>query len=153
MALTHTFSARVYKLGINPCVDVPKSISDAFAQRGYIAVKGMLNGEPIRATLVPKGGGRHRLYLNTDMRTRAQVEVGDRVTIEVSLDTRPRVVPVPATLERALKKNRKAKAAFERLKPSRQKEILLYLNSLKQPESLARNVEKVVAQLLKHADE
>jgi uncharacterized protein YdeI (YjbR/CyaY-like superfamily) len=52
----------------------------------------------------------------------------------------------------ALQKNRKAKTAFERLTPSRQKEILTYLNWLKRPETLKRNVEKIVAYLLKEAE-
>ena len=147
--MTHEFSAKVYKLGINPCVDVPQRVSQAFAQRGYIAVKGTLNGAAIRATLVPKGNGRHRLYLNTAMRQRANVDVGDRVTIAITLDTAPRIVPVPDALAEALRKNRKAQSAFEQLTPSRQKEILLYLNSLKQQETLQRNIDKVIAQLSK----
>ena len=49
----------------------------------------------------------------------------------------------------ALQKNEKAKAAFERLPPSHQKEILDYLNFLKKPETLTRNIEKVIESLLK----
>jgi hypothetical protein len=47
------FSAKVYKLGINPCVDVPQRVSQAFDQRGYVPVTGTLNGHVIRATLAP----------------------------------------------------------------------------------------------------
>ena len=143
------FSATVYKLGINPCVDVPRRISDAFGKRGYVPVKGMLNGQPIRATLVPKGGGRHRLYLNGDMRKRANVEVGDRVRIVVYEDTQPRTVPMPAEFAAALKKNPKARAAFDALTPSQQKDILVYLNWLKHPESLQRNIDRLIARWVK----
>ncbi len=138
------FTATVYTLGINPCVDVPPRVSAAFGKKGYVPVAGTLNDQPIRATLVPKGGGRHRLYLNGDMRQRAKVEVGDRVHLVVRLDTRPRQVSMPAELAVALKQNPKAKVAFEQLTPSRQKEILTYLNALKQPESLQRNIEKLI---------
>ena len=146
------FSAKVYQLGINPCVDVPQRVSRAFGVRGYVPVEGTLNGRPVRATLVPKGAGRHRLFLNGDMRKRAGVEVGDRVDLVLDVDTQPRSVPMPKEFAAALRRNRKARAAFERLRPSRQKEILTYLNWLKRPETLERNTEKVVAGLLEQAE-
>jgi len=71
------FTATIYKVGINPLVDVPAEVSRAFGIRGYVPVRGRLNGAPIRATLVPSGGGRHRLYINGDMRKQAGVESGD----------------------------------------------------------------------------
>lgn len=145
------FSAKVYKLGINPCVDVPKRISQAFGVRGYVPVAGTLNGQPIRATLVPKGSGRHRLYLNNEMRQRAEVAVGDRVTLVLRLDREPRTIPMPEAFAAALKKDKSAQAAFERLPPSRQKEVLAYLNWVKRPETLQRNIEKVMARLHEQA--
>lgn len=58
------FQAKIEKAGINPCVNVPLSVSKAFGERGYVPVKGKLSGVPIKATLVPAGGGRHILYSN-----------------------------------------------------------------------------------------
>jgi hypothetical protein len=150
--MVQQFSTKIYKLGINPCVDVPQRVSRAFGKRGYVPVKGTLNGQPIRATLVPKGEGRHRLFINGDMRTRASVDVGDRVHLVLAIDHQPRTLPMPEMLAQALEKNRRARAAFERLQPSRQKEILSYLNWLKRPETLKRNVEKVITMLVKQAD-
>lgn len=141
------FSARIYKLDINPCVDVPKRVSQAFGMRGYVPVKGTLNGRPIRATLVPTGGGRHRLFINGDMRKRTGVDTGDRIHLVVTRDAEPRIVSMPKAFALALDQNKPVKAAFERLPPSRQKEILVYLSWLKRPETLKRNIEKVIAQL------
>ena len=45
-----------------------------------------------------------------------------------------------ASLPGALSKNKPAKEAFEKLPASRQKEILRYLNNLKQAETLERNL-------------
>ncbi len=145
--MTEHFTASVYKLGINPCVDVPQEVSLTFAKKGYIPVKGALNGFPIRATLVPKGGGRHRLFLNGEMRMRANVSVGDMVKLDLEMDTQPRNIPMPAEFALALEKNEAARTAFERLPPSRKKEILAYLNWVKQPETLKRNIKKVIAGL------
>ncbi|OGD47058.1 hypothetical protein A3K69_06770 [Candidatus Bathyarchaeota archaeon RBG_16_57_9] len=87
------FSATIYKIVINPAVDIPEDVSRAFGKRGYVPVKGSLNGTPIRATLVPVGGGRHRFYINTEMRRRAKVDTGDKVQLILDNDTEPRIFP------------------------------------------------------------
>ena len=146
--MSQRFSAVIYKLGVNPCVDVPPGVSRAFGKRGPVPVAGTLNGSPFRANLMPKGDGTHRLYLNGVMRKAAGVDVGDRVEMRLEFDPQPRMLSRPEALRRALEASPEAKAAFERLTPSRRKEILAYLNALKRPESLQRNVEKVIAHLL-----
>jgi uncharacterized protein YdeI (YjbR/CyaY-like superfamily) len=82
------------------------------------------------------------------MRKKANVTVGDQVHLALALDTKPRKVPMPPAFAAALKDNEKAKAAFEKLSPSHQKEILAYLNYLKKPETLERNIKKVIKSLL-----
>lgn len=51
---------------------------------------------------------------------------------------------IPQKLEAALKKNKKAQQAFSQLSPSRQKEILRYINFLKTEESLDRNIKRAI---------
>ncbi|OGO32575.1 MAG: hypothetical protein A2Z29_04210 [Chloroflexi bacterium RBG_16_56_11] len=148
-AAVRSFRAKIGIAGINPYVDVPARVSRAFARRGPVPVKGALNGHPIQATLVPTGGGRHRLYINIYMRKATGVKVGDEIRLELEYDDRPRELPVPKTLKEALERNRKAGEVFARLPPSHRNEYLAYLNSLKTPEALARNIEKVIASLLK----
>jgi hypothetical protein len=142
-----TFKARIAQVGINPCVDVPARISRAIDVRGYVPVAGRLNAAEFRANLVPLGGMRHRLYLNSDMRTRAAVGVGDRVEITFEIDSRPRPVRLTPQLARALAADPAARAQWDALVPSQRKEVLAYLNSLKRVESIERNVAKVVAKL------
>jgi uncharacterized protein YdeI (YjbR/CyaY-like superfamily) len=83
------------------------------------------------------------------MRKKAKVTVGDLIHLVLALDTEPRDVPMPKAFAAALESNEKAKAAFEKLSPSHKKEMLLYLNFLKKPETLQRNIEKVISILLK----
>jgi hypothetical protein len=142
-----TFSAKVRKIDINPYVEVPNDIlrklqQDAKKERGPRPVKGTLQGKPFSTTVV-KFRGMWRLYLNTPMRRAANVDVGDRVAIEVQFDHAPPKVPVPRKFTLALSNNKAAKEAFHKLAPSRQKEILRYLNGLKQAETLERNIEKI----------
>jgi len=138
------FSAPVRKIGINFAVDVPADVSLSFGKRGNIPVAGTVDGFPVRGTLVPVGEGRHRLFLNGELRKGARVGEGDTVEVSVALDTEPRVRPVPAAFAEALEKNWEAKEAWEKMTPSRRNEILAYLNSLKSPEALERNIIKAI---------
>jgi hypothetical protein len=144
----HTFSAKVGKIDINPYVQVPDDIllklqEAAQKEKGPIPVKGTLQGKPFLANVV-RYRGMWRLYLNTEMRRAADVYVGDKVTIRLQFDAAPRTVAAPREFTLALSKNKQAKEAFEKLASSRQKEILRYLNALKQPQSLERNIQKVI---------
>lgn len=143
-----SFTAKILIIDINPYVGIPEDVLDAlFKQagktRGPIPVRGTLNGKKFKQTLV-KYRGVWRLYLNTPMRQEAGISVGDNATVELEFDPEPRIVPMHPQFVRALSKNKAAKAAFEKLVPSRQKEILRYLNSMKTEESLVRNIEKAI---------
>lgn len=147
-----SFSARIFSLGINPCVNVPDEVlGELFKQagitKGPIPVTGKLNGTSFKQTLV-KYKGAWRLYLNTQMRQDAKVDVGDRATIHLQYDPEPRKVPMHPTLAQALRKSAEFRAAFETLPPSRQTEILRYLNSLKTEASVVHNIERVRRHLL-----
>ena len=146
-----SFSARIHIIGINPYVAVPEDVlhnlfEQAGKNKGPTLVRGTLNGKNFRQTLV-KYQGAWRLYLNTPMRRGAGIDVGDEATVELEFDPEPRIVPMHPKFARALSRNREAKTAFEKLAPSRQKEILRYLNSMKTDESLVRNIEKVIQHL------
>ncbi|MCI0432887.1 MAG: YdeI/OmpD-associated family protein [Gemmatimonadetes bacterium] len=111
------------------------------------AIGRLAAGEWFRTTLV-RHASAMRLYLDQWMRDAAGVGVGDRVRITVKPDPGSRMPDVPYALQQTLDENPKAKSAWAALTPSRRKEILSYLNFLKGEDALARNVRKVVAQLL-----
>lgn len=92
--------------------------------------------------------GAWRLYINGEMRRAAGVDVGDQAHIKIEFDPVPRVEVMSPKLEAALWKNKQAKNVFEKLAPSRQKEIIRYLNGMKTEASLERNIEKVIHHLL-----
>ena len=114
------FRARIGKQGPNPYVDIPEEVSLAFAhdsRGGRVSVEGRLNEASIRATLVPVGRGRHRLYVNGGMRAAAGVAVGETVSFEL-LSTAPANVSVPEDLADALDEVDGAREAFEAMSPS-----------------------------------
>jgi hypothetical protein len=62
----HAFRAEIHTQGPNPYVDVPQRVSAALASHataGRVPVEGKVRGALFRATLIPVGGGRQRLYL------------------------------------------------------------------------------------------
>lgn len=147
-----SFSAKVFIISkINPVVDVPDDVletlfEEAGRSKGPIPVRGRLNGAEFIQNVV-KYDGAWRLYLNGEMRKAAGIDTGDMAHVEIEFDPRPRTEPVPEKFTAALKVSDAARAEFEKLSPSRQKEILRYLNSMKTEESLIRNVEKIVKHL------
>ena len=147
-----SYSDKIAKIGINPYMHVPEDILNAlFKQagrtKGTIPVRGTINGKRFKQTLV-KYQGAWRLYINGEMREAAGVDVGDQASIKLEFDPVPRIESMPPKFGEALSKNKAAKMAFEKLAPSRQKEMLRYLNSMKTETSLERNIEKIVQHLL-----
>jgi hypothetical protein len=146
------FSAKIYKLGINPYVLLPAAVlkkifQDAGKERGNIPVKLKINEQIFIQSLV-KYNGKWRLYLNTPMRKIAGKDVGDTIEIDIEFDAAERITPMHPKLEKALHQNKKAKKVFEQLPPSRQKEILRYINFLKSEESINRNIKRAINFLL-----
>lgn len=147
--MKHIFRAKIYKVGINPCVKVPFRITDRMKPvRGYIPVKGKIGNYPFQQTLVPVKDDNHRLYVNGLMLKGAGVRLGHTVEFKIEQDfsSRQNAHPMPLALRKKLTEHN-LHAAFKKLIPSRQKEILRYLNNLKTEESLKRNIDKVTEML------
>ncbi len=142
-----SFKASIYKTGINTCVDVPGKITASMkGVKGYIPVKGIINGYPFIQTLVPVKDAPYRLFVNGPMLKGSGTRPGDIATLSIEQDLAPRTEPFPAGLKKALSSSGLL-AEFDQLTPARKKEVLRYLNHLKTKESLQRNIEKVIAQL------
>ena len=97
--------------------------------------------------MMPVGDGSFYLYLHGDVRKASSTKVGDTVRVEISFDPKYRsgpMNPMPSWLREALDKSPAAKENWEKLIPSRKKEILRYLAALKSPEARARNLDKMI---------
>jgi Bacteriocin-protection, YdeI or OmpD-Associated/Domain of unknown function (DUF1905) len=142
-----SFTARIYKLGINPCVDVPAEAARFFERRGFVPIVGLVNGKPYRATLVPRGDGLHRLYLNEPIRNATKTDVGSDVRFELKLDRTSRIMKTPADFASALKAQPGAQTAFRRSTPSRRRELLRWITGAKRQETRRSRIRRAVASL------
>lgn len=148
----HSFNALVEIIGINPFVFVPeKLLSEIFQQarknKGPIPVCGTINGTAFKQTLV-KYSGHWRLYINTTMLKDSPKRIGETVTIALQFDPSDRTIEQHPSLQKALTENPEAKTVFDSLPPSRQKEIVRYISSLKTKESVEKNVARAIQFLL-----
>ena len=139
------FAADVYRLeDINFAVDAPAAVSDWFDRKGYVPVVGHLADVSIRGTLVPTGGGRHRLYLNGPMRDAAGLVEGDTVDVVLWLDPDPREQNIPDDLVDALTAA-DVLDAFNGWPPSHRLEYLRAIDGAKRPETRAKYIDQAVA--------
>jgi hypothetical protein len=146
------FKAELKIIGINPFVFVPDEIlneifKDFGNSKGQIPVYGLLNDKPYKQTLV-KYSGDWRLYINTIMLPKSPQRIGEILELTIAFDTVERsIIPHPKLLM-ALGENEEAKKVFDSLAPSKQKEIVRYISTLKKEESIAKNIERAIKFLL-----
>lgn len=140
------FKAKIYIVGINPCVKVPLHITAKLkATKGYIPVKGKIRDHFFQQTLCPVKNEGYRLYVNGPMLKGADVKVGQTVNFIIEQDTLERNKNVPMSKEFKKKlEEHDLLAMFQQLLPSRQKEINRYLNNLKSQEALIKNINKMI---------
>jgi hypothetical protein len=138
------FRSILLKSGVNAFVEVPARVSKSFGQRGNVPVNVFIGSGRLRSTLVPIGGGRHRLYINESMLRFTTATVGHRVSIGLKRDAASRMPPMPTPLRTKLRLHSLALRTWRDLVPSKQKEILRYLGFAKKSETLGRNIEKLL---------
>ncbi len=147
-----SFSAAIQIRGINPYVLVSAARAQALKPnwRRPLPVLVRINGKPAKAwriNMMPTGRGSFYLYLHAEVRKASATKVGDRVRVEIALDTAYKngpQHPMPRWFEQSLAANARARKNWKALTPSRQKEVLRYFSALKSPEACERNLAKVI---------
>lgn len=127
-------------------LEVPVDVVEALGggQRPRVTVT--LNGHSW-STRIAKLRGRYLIGVSNAHRTAAGAAAGDRVDVEVELDTKPVTVTEPADVVRALDADRVARAAYDRLTISQRKQHIRVIESAKKAETHARRIDKLLATL------
>lgn len=145
------FTAHIEIIGINPFVHLPEKVlafifEQAGREKGPIRVRGTINGDPYRQTLL-RYNGAWRLYVNGIMLKNSPKRIGEKIVVEIEFDPEDKKIEPHPKLAEALRKNRKAAAVWARLTPSRRWEIVRYIGSLKTEESVDRNIARAIRHL------
>jgi hypothetical protein len=126
---------------------IPFSVEKEFGKKGRTPVSGTLNGFAFQNSLMPRGDGTHSMMVGKELQAGAKAKPGEKVKVSIQLDESERVVEVPLELQRELKKDRAARAAFEALAYSHKKEYSEWIGTAKKPETKAARVLKALGLL------
>jgi len=139
------YETTLFQTGNNTGVPVPAEVLDELGGGKRPAVNVSVNGFEYRST-VASMGGQYLIAFSSDKRAATGLKGGDAITVELTLDTAPRTVEVPDDVAAALAAAG-LRQAFDALPPSHQKAHITSVESAKAPETRARRVEAIVAQL------
>jgi hypothetical protein len=152
MPKKHTFKAVIQNAsgasGGGAFVEIPFDVEKAFGSKKP-KVKALIEGVPYRGLLTRMGGPKHMLIILKGIRAQTGKTFGDEITITVEPDTAPRVIAIPKDLLKELKKDKAAKAAFDKLAYTHQKEYVTWIEEAKKDETRQTRVAKTIESLKK----
>lgn len=149
MTTKQTFTAVIKNAGGGGAfVEVPFDVEEAFGSKRP-KVKAMIEEVPYRGILTRMGGDHHLLIILKGIREQIGKTFGDEVKIIVEPDTEPRVIEVPAELKKAFKTEKEAKAFFDKLSYTHQREYAMWINEAKREETRQNRIAKAIEMLKK----
>jgi hypothetical protein len=122
-------------------IEIPEKIVEALESGKRPAVKVTINGYTYRSTVAVMGGV-YMVGVSAEHRAGAGVAGGDKVDVDIELDTAPREVSVPADFAAALDAAPKARKTFESLSYSNKSWHVLQVTGAKTDETRQRRIEK-----------
>lgn len=140
------FETTLLQFGNNTGIEVPAEIIQQLDSGKKPPVKVIFNHFSYQST-VGVMDGRFMLPVSAAIRAQTGVKGGDRISVEISLDTAPRVVSLPTDFEQALAGHEQAKAFFETLSPSSKKKYVTLIESAKTDETRQKRVSKAIEDL------
>jgi Bacteriocin-protection, YdeI or OmpD-Associated/Domain of unknown function (DUF1905) len=149
MTNKHTFTAIIQNAGGGGAfVEVPFDVEAAFGSKRP-KIKALIEGIPYRGILTRMGTDCHILGIRKEIRDQIGKTFGDEVTITVEADTEPRLIEVPVELEKAFKTEKEAKAFFENLSYTHQREYVTWINEAKREETRQNRIARTIEILKK----
>jgi len=133
--------------GTGTFIRVPRGLNAKLGLQGRPKVRALLAGHPYRGSLMPVGDGTFALGVLKAIQESARVTRGDRITVELELDTAPRVIQPPPEIARVLARDRKAAAAWDTMSYTNKRELASGITEAKRPETRERRVAMAIARL------
>lgn len=147
MSKKQTFTAVIKNAGGGGAfVEVPFDVEKEFGAKKP-RVRATIEGVPYRGLLTRMGSEHHLLIILKGIREQIGKTFGDEITVTVEPDTEPRVLEIPDDLTKALKKDREAKAFFDKLSYTHQKEYVTWINDAKKEETRHNRLTKTIEML------
>jgi len=149
MIKKHTFTAAIQNAGGGGAfVEIPFDVEAAFGSKKP-KVKAVIDGISYRGTLVRMGTECHLLLILKSIREQIGKTFGEKVKITVEPDIEPRLIDVPTELKKAFKSEKEAKAFFDKLSYTHQREYVQWINEAKREETRQARLHKTIEMLKK----
>ena len=126
--------------------EVPQEVVDGLGGGKRPKVTVTVNGATYRSSVAPMGGSSW-VGVSAENRALTGAVGGQTYDVDLELDTAPRTVEVPSELAAELAADPTAKAAWDRLSYSHQRQHALAIDGAKAAETRARRVEKALEAL------
>jgi hypothetical protein len=128
-------------------LEIPKGVSSAIGRRGPVPIVATLATRDeiaeVQASLVPMGGGRHRLQLNARTRGELGIKPGDPVRVALLVPEKPPTLPLPSELALALRET-DLQESFSGLPVGKQNRIVLWIEEAVRPETREKRMAKAI---------
>jgi bacteriocin resistance YdeI/OmpD-like protein/uncharacterized protein DUF1905 len=149
MSKKHTFTATIQNAGGGGgFVEVPFDVEGVFGSKRP-RVKALIEGVPYRGLLVRMGGPGHMLIVLKGIREQIGKTFGDEIQVTVEPDLEERVIEIPNDLMKELKKDKEAKAFFDKLSYTHRKEYVRWVEEGKKEETRQSRIVKTIEMLKK----
>lgn len=140
------FTTTIQGSGNKTGIEVPGHVVEALGGGKRPPVMVTIHGKSYRSSIAVMGG-QNLISLSAHNREFTGVSAGDRVEVELELDTQPRIVEIPDDLAAAMAAEPAAQEFYATLSYSAQRRYVEPLGEAKTPETRARRIAKVVADL------
>ena len=149
MSKKHTFTATIQNAGGGGAfVEIPFDVEKEFGSKRP-KVKAMIEGVPYRGTLVRMGSEHHILLILKGIRQQIGKTFGDEIKVIVEPDAEPRVIEIPKDLLKELKKDKEAKAIFDKLSYTHRREYVRWIEEARRAETRQTRITKTIEMLKK----
>ena len=128
---------------------VPPEMVAALSAKKRPPVRVTLNGDYTYRSTVSVYGGRYLLPIRREIREACGLEPGMPVEVTLALDEEPRTVEVPDDLASAFAGDSEARAVFDRLSFTHQREYVEWIAGAKREETRTRRVAQTLEMLRK----
>ena len=139
------FEATIEKRGSGHLLEIPFDVKAKWG-KARVPVAATINDHTFRST-VAVYDGRYLLGLNRKVREAAGVGQGDRVVVDLELDTAERTVEPPPELHAAFAREPELRAFFESLSFTHRKGYVRWIEEAKREETRRARAAKAVAML------
>jgi len=149
MQKKQTFTAKIQDAGGGGAfVKIPFDVEKEFGSKRP-KIKAMIEDVLYRGLLVRMGTDYHMLLILKGIRERIGKTFGDEIKVTVELDAEPRLIEIPKDLSKEFKKDKQAKAAFDKLSYTHRKEYVRWIEEAKRLETRQTRIIKTIERLKK----